>query len=90
MTKKIMKHVGYYFSLFAIFTIGFLCAMFVAPNTVLQVFFIVLTVAFYVIWGILHHYVNHELTRKIAVEYLLIGLLGLSIIFFVFAGKISL
>ena len=43
---------------------------------------------FYMILGILHHFVNHELTAKIMVEYILIGALGISIVFFIIVGGI--
>lgn len=88
MTKKLFKHLNYYLMLFIIFTVGVITTVFAFPNRNLQIITIVTTVISYVIWGILHHKINHELTRKITIEYLLIGLLGLSIIFFIFTGGI--
>ncbi|MBI3984805.1 MAG: hypothetical protein HY344_02570 [Candidatus Levybacteria bacterium] len=88
MIKKFLKHLNYYLLLLIIFSIGLLATVFASPNTNLQILIIVLTIASYVFWGILHHKLNHELTNKIIVEYLLIGLLGFSIIFFIFTGGI--
>lgn len=86
MTKKFLKHFGYYFVLFLIFTIGFIATIFSSANLNLQILIIVCTVIFYILWGIWHHKKTHELTAKITIEYILIGLLGLSIIFFIFMG----
>ena len=88
MIKKFLKHLNYYLLLLIIFSVVVIATVFASPNVNLQVATIVTTVVLYVFWGILHHKINHELTRKITVEYLLIGLLGLSIIFFIFTGGI--
>ncbi len=88
MIKKLLKHLNYYLLLLIIFTTGVITTVFASPNANLQVAIIATTVVLYVFWGILHHKINHELTRKITIEYLLIGLLGLSIIFFIFMGGI--
>lgn len=88
MIKKFLKHLNYYLLLLIIFSVGVITTVFASPNVNLQVAIIITTVVLYVFWGILHHKINHELTKKITVEYLLIGLLGLSIIFFIFTGGI--
>jgi len=86
MKKKLKKHIGYYLSLLIIFSIGFLLTIFVSPNLKLQEITISLTIAAYVLWGIFHHYKNHELTNRIMIEYILIGLFGISILFFLIEG----
>lgn len=88
MPKKILKHFGYYFILLLIFAIGFIATIFSSPNLNLQILIIICTISFYVFWGIWHHKKTHELTNKIIIEYILIGLLGLSIIFFIFMGGV--
>lgn len=85
MKKNLKKHLLYYVSLFSIFFVGFILTLF-APDLKSQSLIIVITIILYVVWGILHHYINHELTLKIVVEYSLIGLLGVSILFFVMSG----
>lgn len=84
--KKLKKHIAYYFSLLTIFLVGFLLTIFVSPNLKLQEFTISLTIVAYVSWGIFHHYKNHELTKRIVIEYVLIGLFGLSVLFFLIEG----
>jgi len=88
MYKKFRKHLGYYISLLAVLSLGLILIFLTRPNIVLQGFVILLTVLFYVFWGILHHLINHELTLKIVVEYVLIGALGISILFFMLMGGI--
>jgi hypothetical protein len=83
MIKKVKKHIGYYISLIAILAVGFLLAFLSSPNRDLQLMIVVLTTLFYIFWGIIHHLINHDLYVKIVVEYILIGVLGLTIVLFI-------
>lgn len=83
MIKKINTHIGYYTSLVAILAFGFLLVFLSFSNKGLQIMLVVLTVLSYVSWGIIHHLINHDLYIKIVVEYILIGVLGLTIVFFI-------
>ena len=84
--KKFLKHFGYYISMILIFVLGFFASIVSYPNLPLVFLTLILTVVFYVIWGIVHHKINHDLSTKILLEYLLIGLLGISMIFFIIVG----
>lgn len=84
--KKIESHFGYYISLAAILFMGFYIAFLFSYSQELQMLVIVLTAFFYVGWGVLHHALHHELTTKIVIEYILIGAIGIGIIFFVLKG----
>lgn len=86
MYKKFKKHLGYYISLSTILLLGLVLTFLATPNIQLQIIIILLTIFFYMVWGILHHLINHELTGKIMVEYVLIGTLGISILFFLLMG----
>jgi len=86
MYQKLKKHFGYYLSLLAILLLGLVLILLASPNIKLQSLVISLTVFFYVLWGVLHHFINHELTLRIMVEYVLIGALGISVIFFMMLG----
>jgi hypothetical protein len=86
MFAKLKKHFGYYLSLSAILLLGIILIILTSPNIKLQSLVIVLTVFFYVLWGILHHLINHELSSRIVIEYVLVGALGLSILFFMMMG----
>ena len=86
MYQKLKKHFGYYLSLLAILLLGLVLILLASPNIKLQSLVISLTVFFYVLWGVLHHFINHELTLRIMIEYVLIGALGISVIFFMMLG----
>ena len=86
MFKKFKKHLAYYLSLITILSLGLILVLLTAPNILLQGLIVLLTVAFYVFWGMLHHLLNHELTLRIMVEYVLIGALGVAILFFMLSG----
>ncbi len=86
MTKKINEHILYYISLTAIFALGAFLIYSVSSNKQLQMLIFVLMAFFYVVWGVLHHFINHEITSKIVVEYILIATLGVAIMFFLLKG----
>jgi hypothetical protein len=88
MYKKFKKHLGYYISLILILSLGLISILLTSPNIEMQAAIVFLTVFFYVLWGILHHLINHELTIRIVIEYVLIGALGISILFFTLSGGI--
>ncbi len=37
---------------------------------------------FYVVWGILHHFIHHDIHAKVVIEYVLIGIMGISAVYF--------
>jgi hypothetical protein len=86
MFAKLKKHLGYYLSLLAILLLGIVLVILTSPNIKTQGLVISLTVFFYILWGILHHLINHELSIRIVIEYVLIGALGLAVLFFMTMG----
>jgi hypothetical protein len=86
MYKKFKKHFGYYLSLSAILLLGIILVVVTSPNIKMQGLVISLTVFFYILWGILHHAINHELSARIVIEYVLVGVLGASVLFFMTVG----
>jgi hypothetical protein len=86
MLKKLQQHLGYYLSLSAILLLGLVLVLLTSPNIASQSLIISATVFFYILWGVLHHLINHELSLRIVIEYVLIGALGLSILFFMTMG----
>jgi len=83
MIERIKLHLGYYSSLIVILAFGFLLVSLSAPNRGLQILVAAITTFLYVFWGIVHHLINHDLHVKIVVEYVLIGILGLTMIIFI-------
>ena len=80
------KHILYYLTLAMTLLLGMLIIAFSSPNTHFQFSVFVLMAFFYVFWGILHHLLNHELTTKIVIEYVLVGSFGIAIVFFLLKG----
>jgi hypothetical protein len=37
---------------------------------------------FYVAWAILHHYIHHDIHAKVVIEYVLIGMMGIAVVYF--------
>lgn len=81
MLKRISEHAIYYISLLIILSLGFLLA-YSSSDRGFQIGVIIAITFFYVLWGIMHHLMNHDLHPKIVIEYILIGAFGLTIIFF--------
>ena len=77
------KHLVYYISLILILFLGFGLASFFPYQKNLEMLFVMLTVFFYVLWGVIHHIVHHSFSIRIMLEYIAIGVLGISLILFV-------
>lgn len=82
MFKDLKYHKAYYTTLFCIALFGLFFIYFFKGNTDLQMVIVVLTAFFYCGWGILHHILEHDITAKIVLEYILIGALGITVVFF--------
>ncbi len=89
MIKKIVTHnIFYYLSLFLILAIGLFLALYTSYDKALQMAMIVITGFSYVVWGIIHHLIQHDLHPKIVIEYILIGSLGMTIVLYLLKGGI--
>lgn len=90
MYKKLHSHIGYSISLFLILAFGLILVFFSSPNRPLQMVEITIVTISYIFWGILHHLVNHDLNMQIVIEYILVGSIGLSMVFFILKGGFGL
>jgi len=81
MRTKLKKHFWYYFSFFCIELSGLGGIFFFSYDKTLQMVIIFLMVLYYIVWSIFHHYLHHNLTIKIFIEYVLIGFLGEAVLF---------
>lgn len=84
------RDLEYYVSLSVILGLGLLFVILASPNKNLQLILIVLTTLFYILFGIVHHLINHDISLSIVLEYLIIGVLGISILFFFLKGGLFL
>lgn len=83
------KHFLYYLSLIAILGVG-IAILYFSSDKSFQMISLTTTVFFYILWGIIHHYLHHDLTAKIVVEYVLMGALGEALIFLIVKGGFGL
>jgi len=80
MTRK--KHFWYYALLFGVLAFGLFSILGIKADKASQLLiFIGITLA-YITVGIAHHKTEHDLHIKVVIEYILMGLLGIAIMFF--------
>lgn len=89
MVKKKENHISYYIALVSI-SLLILVLVSLAPSKQLQMMIVVMGGIIYVSFGILHHLINHDLTVKIVIEYVLIASFGLAVILLLLKGGFGL
>ncbi len=80
------NHIAYYFLLSAILLGGLSLVFAVSPDRQVQMMIVVGLGFSYVLIGVIHHLINHDLVAKIVIEYVLIAALGIAAAFFIFKG----
>lgn len=80
----------YYFSLFFILALGGAAIYIASPDRNLEIILVITTSFFYILWGLLHHFLNHDLDIMIVIEYILIALLGVVIGLFILKGGLGI
>jgi hypothetical protein len=70
------EYLNYYLILLIILSLGALSFYFLRFNIYYQSLVLVLTSFFYVIWGIVHHWLSGDLHLKVVLEYVLIAILA--------------
>ena len=86
MAKEIGKHHVYTILMFLIIGFGIFLAVQTSYDKSLQILILLLTTCFYVFSGIFHHALEHDISPKIVIEYVLIGVLGMTIVLFFLKG----
>ena len=79
----------YYISLIFILSLGLFFIILAAPNKNLQLILVFLTTFFYIFFGIVHHLINHDLSIRVMIQYIIIGALGVTVIFFFLKGGLG-
>jgi len=80
----------YYVSLIFILSLGLFFIILAAQNKNLQLILVLLTTLFYILFGIAHHLINHDLSIRVMIQYIIIGALGITVIFFFLKGGLGL
>lgn len=81
MKPHTKKHLLYYGALSLILVMGTLFIG-LTSNTQQQITMVTMMTFFYIVIGLLHHHIHHDLSIKIVIEYILFGALGITVIFF--------
>jgi Cu/Ag efflux pump CusA len=81
MFKEITKELSHHLTLLGIVTVSILGALLFSYDTNFQKAIAISATLSFVSWGIIHHWLNRNLTWRIAAEYIGVGLLGLVILF---------
>ena len=79
----------YYVSLIFVLSLGLFFIILAAPNKNLQLILVLLTTLFHILFGIVHHLINHDLRIRVVVQYIVIGALGITVIFFFLKGGLG-
>ncbi|MBI3396981.1 hypothetical protein HY045_00735 [Candidatus Woesebacteria bacterium] len=79
--KNISRHLPHYLTLFGVFGAGILAFVLFSYDKVFQFGVSIALSAAYVAWGVVHHYVHRDLHLAVVVEYLVVAILGLVIVF---------
>lgn len=53
-----------------------------SPSKATELFLVSITSLAYVVWGIVHHSLSHDISVKIVIEYFLVSLLGFTVVLF--------
>lgn len=87
MIHKHLKHHGtYHLSLALLLLLGVIMAYYSKENRQLQMVVIIGMAFVYVGWGVVHHYILHDLSPKIVIEYIAMASLGITIALFLIKG----
>lgn len=81
MTQKITRHLQHYLPLLGIFVVGVIGFTYFSYDTNFQAAIAIGMAAAYISWGVVHHYIHRDLHTSVFVEYAIIALLGLTIVF---------
>ena len=77
------NHVFYYLSLFIVLSLAALLVFLTPGEQKIHMGVTIFAAGFYVLWAILHHLLHHDLHTKVVIEYVLIAMVGISLVYFV-------
>lgn len=81
--KEIKDHQGHYLVLLFILLFGALTFFYLGRNPQAQIVSVFLTAVFYVLWGVVHHYLEGDLNIRIVMEYLAMAILGFVVLWMI-------
>ena len=78
--KNIIKDLPHYLALLGIFVAGLLAFVIFNYDSPFRIAVIISIGISYVVWGIVHHYLNKDLYLEVVLEYIAIAILGMIIV----------
>jgi len=79
--KRVLKDLPHYLALLGIFAAGLVAFIFFSYDPAFKMAIIISVGVSYVVWGIVHHYLNKDLYLEVVLEYIAVAILGLVIVF---------
>lgn len=80
MLQDLTKHLPHYLSLFGVVGASLLGLIYFSYDRGFQAAIAVSLGAAYIVWGIMHHHIHHDLHPKIVLEYIATAALGVGIL----------
>lgn len=80
------KHLFYYIALALICLLSVILVKALNFSKQEQFFIVVFLGFFYVLWGVLHHILHHNLRLRIFIEYIVIAMFGIAVTVFILKG----
>lgn len=84
--KPTQQHGHYHLSLALVLILGAIIAYYNREDKQVLMLILVIISFLYVLWGIVHHHLVHDLSPKIVVEYIAMASLGLAVAVFLVKG----
>jgi hypothetical protein len=79
--RNLTNHFRHYFSLIGILTAAVVAFVVFSYDRTFQIYISIAVAVSYVCWGIIHHYLHKDLYLEVVIEYLVVAVLGLIILF---------
>ncbi|PIV00372.1 hypothetical protein COS54_03180 [Candidatus Shapirobacteria bacterium CG03_land_8_20_14_0_80_39_12] len=79
--ENIKKHLVHYLVLLFLLVSGGLSFFYFQRFSQAQIVSAFLTASFYVLWGVIHHYLEGDLHLRVVVEYMAVAILGFLVLF---------
>lgn len=87
-TKKLLPHRSYFLFELIILLVGFIVMGFFSFSVTVQFMILIFILVFYMSFGLIHHYINHDLHARIVLEYVLISAIVLGAFMFLNSGRL--
>lgn len=81
MKKELRTHWSYYLFLLVVFLSAMILTGLFVSNYQMQMIIVIGVTVFYIMMSLIHHKIEHDLHLKIILEYVMMGGLGISVIF---------